>query len=131
MSRASRLGYDAEHAIEVYLAEHGFACVRPRAGAPQDRGDLAGLPVVVSIKNHKATELGKWMSALPRMCAAAGLPLGVVWHKRRGKASPADWYVTTDGATFLALLAAYREAGPMIKEPPPEIETVYLPGDGP
>ena len=108
MSRASRLGYDGEHAVEAYLNDEGFPCWRPRAGAAQDQGDLAGLPVVVSVKNHKALDLAGWVGALPRMCVAAAKDYGVVWHKRRGKASPGDWYVTMDGATFMVFLRAFE-----------------------
>lgn len=107
MSRASRLGYDGEHAVELYLCNKGFACYRPRAGARRDCGDLAGLPLVVSVKNHAALALADWVNALPRMCEASGLTAGVVWHKRRNRASPGEWYVTMTGETFLALLATY------------------------
>ena len=106
-NRAHALGYEAEHAVEVYLRERGYPTTRPRAGAAQDKGDLAGLPVVVSVKNHATIRLADWVGALPRMCSAAELPHGVVWHKRRGKGSPGEWYVTMPGSTFLAFLDSY------------------------
>jgi hypothetical protein len=109
VSKASRLGYDAEHAVQVFLAKYGFASYRPRAGTHQDTGDLTGLPVVVSVKNHARTELAEWVDALRLMTSHAGLDLGVVWHKRRGRGDPADWYVTTTGEHFMTLLRAYRE----------------------
>jgi hypothetical protein len=109
VSRNSRLGYDGEHAVEMYLASRGFPCYRPRAGTRRDAGDLAGLPMVISIKNRAALALAEWVEALPRMCEAAGLKHGVVWHKRRNRGSPADWYVTMTGETFMALLASYRD----------------------
>lgn len=108
MTTAHRLGYDAEHAIALYLASWGYGVERPRAGSHQDRGDLLGLPVVVSVKNHRGLDLSGWVGALPGMCAAAGLDHGVVWHKRRGRSSPGEWYVTTTGDTFIALLRGYE-----------------------
>lgn len=110
-NRSSRLGYEAEHAIETFLTEHGFTVYRPRAGSPMDKGDVLGTPVVISVKNWKRLALAEWVDALPRMKDAAGREVGVVWHKKRGKGSPGDWYVTLTGEDFLALLAAYREAG--------------------
>ena len=29
---------------------------------------------------------------------------GVVWHKRRGRGKPADWYCTMPGYVYVALL---------------------------
>lgn len=110
-SRSARLGYDGEHAVELYLHTHGFPVYRPRAGSPQDRGDLIGQPLVISVKNYANPRLAEWVDALPRMRTAAEQPVGVVWHKRRGRGSPADWYVTMTGTDFLVFLAAYKEAG--------------------
>jgi hypothetical protein len=107
-NRSHRLGYEAEHAVETILNVSGFPVYRPRAGAAQDKGDLIGAGVVISVKNHARTSLSEWIGALPRMCEAASLPCGVVWHKRRGKGSPGDWYVTMDGDTFLVFLTAYN-----------------------
>lgn len=59
---------------------------------PADEGDLLEM------------QLGE---EIDRASAAAdndGAQLGVVWHKRRGKGSPADWFVTMDGATFAFML---------------------------
>lgn len=115
MSRNSRLGYDAEHMIQLWLAEHGYPSERPRAGAPNDRGDLVGLPVVVSVKNHRTLALAEWVDALPRMTDAAGVSHGVVWHKRRGRGSPGAWYVTMTGETFVAFLRAYGQYTPVME----------------
>ena len=108
--RSSRLGYDGERPVEVYLREHiNPNCYRPRAGATIDVGDILGLPITVSCKNHTRLSLAEWVVALQRMVRASGLEAGVVWHKRRGKSSPEDWYVTTTGGLFLPMLKAYVE----------------------
>jgi hypothetical protein len=99
-----RLGTAAEVAVVRYL-RHFWPDVERRALAGiNDRGDIAGLTgLVVEVKNHRALDLAGWVGEAQR--ESAGCPdLGVVWHKRRGKGSPADWYVTMDGATFVALL---------------------------
>jgi hypothetical protein len=107
-SRSARLGYDGEHAVELYLNNHGIEVYRPRAGSARDKGDLVGAGVVISVKNWGNLALAEWLNALPAMCRNARLPVGVVWHKRRNRASPGEWYVTMNGATFLTLLRAYR-----------------------
>ncbi len=107
MGRNHRLGYDAEHAVEVMWNERGRPVLRPRAGSQQDIGDLFGLPIVQSVKNHAELRLSSWVNDLADQVGHAGLETGVVWHKRRGKASPLDWYVTTSGRLALPLLEAY------------------------
>ena len=96
--------------MEVYLREHvNPACYRPRAGQVNDVGDILGLPITVSVKNQVTLKLSAWVLGCERMARASGLEAGVVWHKRRGKSSPADWYVTTSGKLFLPMLKAYVE----------------------
>lgn len=107
MSKSSRKGYDAEHAVEAWLSSRGFPCYRPRAGSQQDRGDLLGLPFVLSVKNHARMELAEWVDGAARMARnwREHPGLAVVWHKRRGKGHPADWYVTMTGADFINLIS--------------------------
>jgi len=104
MSRSSRLGYEGERPIEVLLQDRGLMVARPRAGRARDCGDLSGLPLVISVKNVKHQELASHVSDLESMVLNAGVSTGVVWHKRRGKSSPLDWYVTTSGRLFLPLM---------------------------
>lgn len=109
MSYASAKGYRAERSIELLLSQ-AFPyrdLARPRAGAVADKGDITGLPAVISIKDHARLELGMWVNDLPRMCKSAHVDTGVVWHKRRGMADPCDWYVTTTGRLLLPMLTAY------------------------
>lgn len=110
MGTTHRLGYDAEHAVEVMWNERGRPVMRPRAGAQKDVGDLVGLPVVQSVKNHKSLALADWVNGMQTQMMNAGLPMGVVWHKRRGKGSPLDWYVTTTGGCAVVLLDSYFNA---------------------
>jgi hypothetical protein len=110
MGRNHRLGYDAEHAVEVMWGQRGRPVYRPRAGAAKDVGDLVGLPIVQSVKNWNHLALAEWIDDMETQMDNSGLYTGVVWHKRRGKASPMDWYVTTTGACAVTLLEAYCDA---------------------
>lgn len=106
----NRKGYLAEHLVERYLTEElGIEVYRPRAGATDDVGDICGIPIVVSVKNHKAYKLGEWITGLRRMLRAARLLTGVLWVKAPGKGHPRDWYVAMTGEMFMPFLKAYME----------------------
>lgn len=101
MSQNSRKGYDGERPIELLMQGQGLNVHRPRAGQPHDVGDLAGLPYVISAKNQKTLRLAAWVSDAEAMAVNAGLHSAVVWHKKPGKSSPLDWYVTMSGRLFM------------------------------
>jgi len=102
-------GSAAERAVVTYLRERGWTAAERRlAGAALDRGDIAGIPnTVIEVKDCGKTELAAWIAEAERERANDGANLGVVWHKRRGKGSAAEWYVTMTGAQFADLLAAH------------------------
>jgi hypothetical protein len=108
MSASKRKGTAWESAIVDYLRAHGAPHAERRAlGGAKDRGDVAGIPgVVVEAKAAAKLELGAWLAEAEAERANDGAALAVVWHKRRGKGSPADAYVTMDGATLVRLLHA-------------------------
>lgn len=109
-SPSARKGYTAEHAIEELLTAQGYDGIyRPRAGARDDHGDIRGLPITISVKNRKVMDLAGWVDALRPMIKANRHFAGVVWHKRRGRASPLNWYVTMTGADFLDMLGPYLD----------------------
>jgi hypothetical protein len=109
VSYNSKKGYTAERAIEVLWNERGRPVMRPRAGATQDIGDLVGMPLVQSVKNHKALALASWVDDVAVQTVHAGMDLGVVWHKRPGKGHPFDWYMTTSGFYGVKLVEAWCE----------------------
>lgn len=108
MSAQRRKGTSWESAIVAYLAENGWPYAERRALAgARDRGDIAGVPgVVIEAKNAARLDLAGWLAEAAAERANDGARYGVVWAKRRGKASAGDGYVVMDGATFVALLAA-------------------------
>lgn len=107
MSYESAKGYRAEHDIEELLLSKGFTVTRLRAGKVADVGDIGGLPLVVSVKDRVRLALADWVDAANVMGERRN-QLAVVWHKRRLKANPEQWYVTMDGHTFLELLRTYE-----------------------
>jgi hypothetical protein len=109
MGTASRKGYAGERPIEEYLQWRYGRGYRPRAGQPHDVGDIGGVPLVVSAKNHARLSLSTWVDEMSEMVVSANLETGVVWHKRKGKASPSAWYVTTTGALFEPMLDLWME----------------------
>lgn len=110
MSRERAKGTRAENAVVDYLRQRGFRTAERRAQrGTNDAGDLTGLPgYVVEIKDHVRLELAAWVDEAEAERRNDGAHIAVVWHKRRGKGSAGDWYVTMTGAQFADLL---HEAG--------------------
>lgn len=105
-----------ESQIVAYLQEHGFPAAERRVmGGTRDRGDVAGIPaVVIESKNSPdyVRKLSVWLDeANEEADNGKADEIGVVWHKRRGKGSPADCYVTMDGRTFVELLRGWTING--------------------
>lgn len=109
-NRSKRLGTTWENAVVDYLRAHGFPHAERRAQAGTlDRGDINAAPgLVIECKNTRRVELALWLEEVRAEVANARADIGVVWSKRRGKASAANGYVICDGATFVRLL---RDAG--------------------
>lgn len=105
MSRSRSIGTAAETAVVNYL-KTWFPYVERRAGnGAQDRGDIAGIPGwVIEVKACAKMTLAAWMAEAKVEAANAKVARYAVWHKRRGKGSPGQWYVTMPGDVFAALL---------------------------
>lgn len=120
MSANSRLGYTGEAETCRYLSQ--LAPVwRPRTTSrtDTDTGDVAGLPLVVSVKNHARLDLAGWVDEVERMVTRSEWNVGVVVHKRRGHAYPGRWYLTTSMDLALPVLAAYVDTACWPPIPPP------------
>ncbi|MFJ8785006.1 hypothetical protein [Streptomyces sp. NPDC102476] len=115
MSASKRKGTAAESAVVQYLQAMGFAQAERRSlNGAKDRGDIAGLPgVVIEVKNCARQELAGWVGEAEVERDNDNASLGVVWHKRRGKGHPADWFVTMSGEQFMALLRDHMGMPPM------------------
>jgi hypothetical protein len=100
-------GYRAEAAVEAALRQLSPNCYRPRAGSHHDLGDIGGVPLVISVKDHARLSLASWCDDLAAMVARSNHSTGVVWHKRSGRADPLNWYVTTTGRLWVPMYEAW------------------------
>lgn len=93
-----------------YLKYCGRPYVERRTlNGQHDRGDIAGIPgVVIEVKAEKSLKLAEWIKEAEAERENDDANVGVVWHKRVGKADPGQWYVTMTGDQFASLL---KEAG--------------------
>ena len=113
---SKKKGTAAETAVVDYLRQFTpFAERRALAGS-SDRGDISGvLGAVIEVKNcPQRMRLGEWIEEVQTEVWNAMATLGAVWHKRAGRSSPGDWYVTMTGSQFVQLL---EEAGRIVKHP--------------
>jgi len=103
-----------ERAIVLALQAAGWPFAERRlAGSAKDRGDIAGVPgIVIEAKNTATRRLADWIDETELERVNDGAWLGVVWHKRTGRAAAADGYVTMTGAQFLALLGQALDVQP-------------------
>lgn len=110
MSRAKDLGTKGETAVSRFLQDHGFVYADriPNRGA-NDIGDITiGDPSVVQeVKFQHAMSLAQWVDETETERDKAGADIGLLWHKRWGKGSPGDWYVTSTGWTAVKLLRSW------------------------
>lgn len=113
MSYNSAKGYAAEHAIEDYFQRHGYNVWRPRTTSRTrtDTGDIRGLPLVLSVKNHARIQLAKCVDEMAAQVERSGWDTGLLIHKRVGKGSPGIWYATTTvdlAGVFIDTYVNYR-----------------------
>lgn len=119
MSHSHDKGYRAEHAVELLYQAQGWAqCYRPRAGSQDDVGDIGGIPVVTSVKNHGRLRLGEWCDDLVAMVARAGVEHGAVWLKRVRRGDPLDWFVLMPARLYLPVLSLILHQGGTVAPPP-------------
>lgn len=110
MSRSKAKGTRWETAIVRLLVDEGFLVERRALTGNADRGDISGLADwVIEAKDCARTELAAWVDEATVEQANAGARFAAVWHHRRGKASPADGFVTMSGAVLVELLHALDE----------------------
>ncbi|MGD9991108.1 hypothetical protein [Pseudonocardia sp.] len=95
-----RRGSTAELAVARYLRTVGFPGAeravrtgyRTATRTSPDPGDIAGIPgLVISVKDAQVERLTSWLTEV-RVMTATGGELGLLVHKRRGHANPANWW---------------------------------------
>lgn len=112
---AKAAGTRFETLVATYLAQHVDDRIERRAktGA-KDRGDISGLRhmtqrVVVECKDVAAMSLSQWSREAEVQRGNDDAVAGVIAHKRRGRAAPADQWVTMTLGDFVALLTGSRD----------------------
>lgn len=108
VNRSKTKGTAAETAVVGYLRVSGWPYAERRAlNGNSDRGDIAGIVgATVEVKNCARIELGAWVDEAETERLNDRSDHAAVWHKRRGKGNPADWFVTMTGAQYVQLLHA-------------------------
>lgn len=107
-NRSQQKGTAFESAIVKAFAAGGYPhAIRRGKQGVHDKGDLY-LPgedrFVVEAKCVSRFNLATWYAEAQQEAKNAGVPIGVVIHKRRGKAEGKDQWVTMTVADFLYLM---------------------------
>jgi len=111
LNKSKAKGTAGESQILGYLEDLGIDAHRLVLMGAEDQGDIyleQPLDITIECKNEKKTTLSEYVNEANRESDNAKTWIGVAWHKRRGKGSPADWYVTMDGKTFGEILLALK-----------------------
>jgi len=105
VSKAKQKGTAAETKVVNYLNSQGYPLVERRTlSGIHDKGDIAGLPVAVEVKDHARPNITGWVAEAEREGINAGALAGVAWHKKRGTTDPGEWIVSMKGSEFIKIL---------------------------
>lgn len=112
---AKAAGARFERQVADHLAEHVDDRIdrRVKTGSA-DKGDIGGLRlagggrVVVECKDTSVAQLAQWAKEVEAERINDAAVAGVVVHKRRGKGSPGEQWVTMTMADFVAVLTGRR-----------------------
>lgn len=107
MNRAKARGTAAESRLVNYLHEQGFTWVERRTlSGANDKGDIAGLPVAIEVKDHAKLNVPGWVQEAEDEGRNANALAGVAWYKKRGTTNPGEWIVAMKGSEFVKILLA-------------------------
>ena len=106
-SRSKTKGVAFERSLlPLIRAYHPYA-IRTMAGNTADTGD-AYMPgnelYIVEAKNHVTLDLPKWLREAKREAANAGVPYGVIVHKRVNTTKPEDQWATMTFGDWLSIV---------------------------
>lgn len=96
-------GSRAERAVVKFLRDNGWYAETTRAKTGTRRGDdvVTDAPLSIEVKDHKKMDLSGWLRQAQENAEGR---VAVVWHKKRGSASPGSWYVTMTGNDLMRLI---------------------------
>lgn len=107
MSRSKAKGTSFESSVLPAIKGKRPEAERRALQGANDKGDF-NIPgekrFILEAKNHKEMKLAEWLREAEAEAQNAGVPHGVVVHKRRGKTDPREQYVTLKLGSFLDLV---------------------------
>lgn len=106
-NRSKQKGTSFETAVLPAIQEKRPNAERRALGGVNDKGDFHipdELRFIVEAKNCKEMDLSGWIREAVREAENAGVPHGVVFHKKRGTTDPREQYATMKVGTFLDLV---------------------------
>ena len=119
MTRSNRsaraAGTRFESLVAAYLARVWDDRIERRAkSGAKDRGDLSGVRVmgqrvVVETKDHNRLDLAGWWAEAETERGNDDAGAALIVHKRRGKSSAADQWVTLTLGELVALISGNRD----------------------
>jgi len=113
MGKQRAKGTRGENLVIEALHRAGFKYAERRAlNGINDKGDITGIPGwVFEVKFHDsyAGKLSGWVEEAEEERVNAKADYGVVWHRRKGKGSAEDWFVTMSGKQFLEMLKEIQD----------------------
>ncbi|MBF4194587.1 hypothetical protein [Mycolicibacterium phlei] len=114
-NRNKAKGTQFESLVRDYMKEEWSPLIeRMPLSGNADRGDIANFRigqngqhlVALELKNRTNMSLSEWVREAQDEAKNYGAVAGAVIHKRKGKASAADQFVTTTLSDFLTILHA-------------------------
>jgi hypothetical protein len=115
---AKAAGARFERTVADYLAAHIDDRIdrRPKTGA-KDRGDItgwrhAGMRIVAELKDVARLQLGTWIAEAETERLNDDAQVGLVIHKRHGKADPGEQLVAMTLRDLVTLLTTERPTQP-------------------
>lgn len=110
-SRNKTKGVQFEASLVPLIRQYYPDATRLMAGSNRDIGDVlmpGNKDFIVEAKNHCRLALPKWELEARREAVHAGVPFGVVVHKRAGKTDPALQWATMTFGDWLALVHRHK-----------------------
>lgn len=109
-AKAGPKGWRFEHLIQEGLEEAGYDVVRPRAGQPQDEGDIIGVSGwTIQCKDHKTLSLGSWIDQTKQQKIHGKTPWYALIIKRKRTTDFKKQFVLMEVEQWLAIVAALSD----------------------
>lgn len=105
----------AESAVVTYLKPLFPKVERRALSGNQDKGDIAGFPGTLEIKNCVKFEPSKWVEEVKVEAKNANQWPPIVVAKRKGRGSPGQWFAIMEFHEIVQLIFEYEEMKAILK----------------